>query len=362
MTATRTTAGTWSDAAAHGDPATIEQVVLAGQAGISATILTFGAALQALVLPDRDGRLADVVLGHDDAADYVAQRNFFNVTLGRCANRIADGRFALDGETYQLSRNDGDNALHGGVEGFDRRNWRILSVGEGDAASVVLALHSPDGEGGYPGAVDATVTYTLDREGALSIAFHAETTRPTIINMTTHSLLNLAGEGSPMGAMAHRLTIPATHFTPVDAGLIPTGERRPVAGTPFDFTSGRIIGDAVRDATDEQIRLGAGYDHNFALDAGLTAEPKLAARLEDPGSGRALDILSTEPGLQFYSGNFLDGTTVGKGGRLYRMGDGIALEPQKFPDAPNQPSFVSVRVDPGQPYRHVMVWRPFTVP
>lgn len=349
---TRTVTGTLGD----GSP--LETLVFDSGTGISARVFTFGATLASLILPDRRGCPADVVLGHDDVQGYIARQSFFGETVGRYANRISGGRFTLDGETFQLPLNDGGNCLHGGGDGFDRRNWTVRSAGEAGSASAVLGLHSPDGDGGFPGAVDATVTYGMDAGGTLTITFEAEVSRPTVLNMTNHALYSLSGEDSPGGAVGHRLTIPAGAFTPVDANLIPTGEIRAVAGTPFDFTAGRILADAVRDGCDEQIRIARGYDHNFAIDAGLTAEPKLVARLEDPASGRVLDVLSTEPGVQIYSGNFLDGTVAGKRGHLYRMGDGIAIEPQKFPDAPNRPEFVSARVDPGTPYRHRMVLRP----
>jgi aldose 1-epimerase len=205
--------------------------------------------------------------------------------------------------------------------------------------------------------VQATVTYMLDDAGALTIDFDATSDAPTIVNMTNHALFNLSGEGSAGGAMGHRLTISAARYTPVNAALIPTGELKPVAGGAFDFTRPRVIGEAIRDGRDPQIVLGRGYDHNFVLDKGLTAEPKLAARLEDPASGRVLEVLTTEPGVQFYAGNFLDGTLRGKKGHVYRMGDAIALEPQKFPDTPNQPAFGSARVAPGQPYHHRMIYR-----
>ncbi|MET0376751.1 MAG: aldose epimerase family protein, partial [Rhizorhabdus sp.] len=226
----------------------------------------------------------------------------------------------------------------------------------------ILSYSSPDGDSGYPGKLDVTVTYSLDEAGALTIAYDAKTTKPTIVNMTNHAIFNLAGEGSPLGATGHLLTIPARAYTPVNARLIPTGEVRAVKGTVFDFQTPRRIADGIRDGQDEQIRFGQGYDHNYALDKGQTKTPELAARLEDPASGRVLEVLSTEPGVQFYTGNFLDGTYVGKSGHLYRMGDGIALEPQKFPDAPNQPRFLSARVDPGKPYRHVMIYRLSTHP
>ena len=339
------------------DGTAVEAITLSNAQGVSARILSYGATLQSLIAPDRNGNKADVVLGYDDVASYENRPNYFGVTVGRYANRIGGGRFTLDGRTYQLTQNDKTNSLHGGTKGFDKYNWRVVSVKDGPVASVVLAHRSPDGDQGYPGQVDATVTYSLDEKGALTIAFDAATTKPTVINMTNHALFNLAGEGSAEGAMGHRLTVPAAAYTPVDAKLIPTGELRPVANSVFDFRAPRVIAEGLRDGRDEQIRIGQGYDHNFALDKGQTATPQLAAKLEDPASGRVLEVLTTEPGVQFYSGNFLDGTYVGKKGHLYRMGDGIALEPQKFPDSPNKPNFLSARVDPGRPYRHVMIYR-----
>lgn len=345
---------------ADGTP--VEAVTLTNAHGVSARILTYGATLQQLIAPDRNGKSADVLLGYDDLASYVDHPNYFGVTVGRYANRIAGGRFALDGTAYQLPLNNGSNSLHGGDKGFDKVVWKVVSLKSGPTASLVLSYSSPDGASGYPGKLDVTVTYSLDEAGALTIAFDAKTTKPTIVNMTNHAIFNLAGEGSPLGATGHLLTIPAKAYTPVNANLIPTGELRAVEGTVFDFRTPRIVADGIRDGRDEQIRFGKGYDHNFALDKGLTKAPELAARLEDPQSGRVLDVLSTEPGLQFYTGNFLDGTYVGKSGHLYRMGDGIALEPQKFPDAPNQSNFLSARVDPGKPYRHVMIYRLSTRP
>jgi len=344
------------------DGTVVEAIRLTAKNGVSATILTYGATLQSVIAPDRRGKPADVVLGYDDLDSYVSRPNFFGVTVGRYANRIAGGRFTLDGRTYQLPLNDKTNSLHGGGAGFDKQVWKVASVKAGPVARLVLSHVSPDGESGYPGRLDTTVTYSLDEAGALTIAFDAKTDKPTIVNMTNHAIFNLAGEGSPEGATGHLLTVPARAYTPVDARLIPTGELRPVEGTVFDFRQPRRIADRIRDGRDEQIRFGQGYDHNFALDKGLTRAPELAARLEDPASGRVLEVLTTEPGVQFYTGNFLDGTYVGKQGHLYRMGDGIALEPQKFPDAPNRPAFVSARVDPGKPYRHVMIYRFSTRP
>ena len=347
-TAQRQAAGTLADGTR------VEAVTLTARNGVSARILSYGATLQRLSGPDRNGTIADVLLGYDDARDYADHPNFFGVTVGRYANRIAGGKFTLDGKAYQLPLNDKVNSLHGGTRGFDKQPWRIVAVRDG---SVTLALTSPDGDQGYPGRLDVTVTYALADDGALTISYAAATDRPTIVNMTNHGIFNLAGEGSPAGAIGHRLTIPARAITPVDARLIPTGALRPVAGTVFDFRGGRVIADGLRDGRDPQIVMGRGYDHNFALDKGATATPQLAARLEDPVSGRVLEVSSTEPGVQFYTDNFLDGTYIGKSKHVYRMGDGIALEPQKFPDSPNQPAFASARVDPGKPYRHVMIYK-----
>ena len=349
--AKRTPAGTLNDGTA------IEAVTLSNAHGVSARILSYGATLQSLMGPDRAGKIADVMLGYDDLASYVDHPNFFGVTVGRYANRIAGGRFTLDGKAYQLPLNDKVNSLHGGGKGFDKVPWKIVSVKSGPTATLVLGYRSLDGDSGYPGNLDVTVTYTLDEAGNLGIAYDAKTDKPTIVNMTNHAIFDLAGEGSSGGAYGHRLTIPAKAITPVDDKLIPTGALQPVDGTVFDFRNGRIVGEGIRDGRDQQIRYGHGYDHNFALDKGLTAKPELAARLEDPTSGRVLEVLTTEPGVQFYTGNFLDGTFIGKKGHLYRMGDGIALEPQKFPDAPNKPNFISARVDPGKPYHHAMIYR-----
>ncbi|WP_145203074.1 aldose epimerase family protein [Sphingobium sp. B2] len=349
--ASRAPAGTLADGTA------VEVISLTNKQGISARILTYGATLQSLSMPDKHGKTADVLLGYDDLKDYVDHPNYFGVTVGRYANRIAGGAFSIDGKAYQLPLNDKTNSLHGGGKGFDKQVWKVASVKSGPVATLVLTLTSADGDSGYPGKLDSSVTYTLDEAGNLGILFDAKTDKPTIVNMTNHAIFNLGGEGSPDGALGHVLTIPAKAYTPVDEALIPTGERKPVDGSVFDFRQPRRVADGIRDGRDPQIVFGRGYDHNWALDKGLTKTPELAARLEDPASGRVVEVLTTEPGVQFYAGNFLDGTLVGKSGHLYRMGDGIALEPQKFPDAPNKPNFVSARVDPGKPYHHAMVYR-----
>lgn len=339
------------------DGRVVEAVELRGENGVTARIITLGATLQSLEAPDRSGRRADVTLGHDHVRGYVEQPNYWGQTIGRYANRIAKGRFTLDGKEYRLPVNNGENSLHGGTDGFDKRNWRILSVESGARAKVVLALTSPDGDQGYPGKLEVTVSYSLDDAGSLAIDLDAKSDAPTIVNLTNHALFNLAGEGAPGGIYGHRLTIAAGHYTPVDETLIPTGEIAPVAGTPFDFTRGRTLEDGIRDGRNQQIAIARGWDHNFVLDKGATAEPRFAARAEDPVSGRILEVFTTEPGLQFYSGNSLFGRIVGKRGHVYRMGDGFALEPQKFPDTPNRPAFGSARVEPGKPYHHGMIYR-----
>jgi len=351
-TARRESFGTLPDGTA------IESVVLSGTNGVSARIMTLGATLQSLSGPDRSGKIADVTLGYDDARSYVERPNYWGQTIGRFANRIAGGRFALDGRTYQLTQNDKANSLHGGTVGFDKRVWQIVEVSDaGGLAKVSLRLVSPAGDQGYPGTLSVTTTYTLEDQGSLTIDYVASTDAPTIVNLTNHALFNLAGEGAPGGVLTHRLTIPAHRYMPVNAALIPTGELKRVSGRPFDLTSGRVLDDVVRDGRDPQIVTGRGIDHNFVIDSGKTAQPKIMARLEDPRSGRELEVLSDQPGLQVYTGNFLDGTLIGKHGHLYRMGDGIALEPQLFPDTPNQPAFGSARVDPGKPYHHRMIYR-----
>ncbi|MBB4857397.1 aldose 1-epimerase [Novosphingobium chloroacetimidivorans] len=354
--ATQANAGTLSD----GSPVTA--VTLKADNGISATILTFGATLWKLEVPDRDGKVADVLLAYDKVSDFETRPNFWGATIGRYGNRIAGGRFTLDGRTHTLRQNDHGQSLHGGGKGFDVKNWKLESVKSGKTATAVLSLVSPDGDSGYPGTVKVKATYSLDEAGNLTIAFDATTDKPTVLNLTNHAIFNMAGEGSERDALTNVLTIPASRYTPVDDKLIPTGELRAVTGTAFDFTRPKRVAVGIRDGRDQQIVYGRGFDHNFALDKGVTQDPQLAARLEDPVSGRVLEVLSTEPGLQFYSGNFLDGTYLGKQGHLYRMGDGIALEPQKFPDAPNHPNFASTRVDPGKPYRHVMIYRVTTSP
>ena len=335
----------------------IETITLANAHGLRATILTLGATVQSVIVPDRTGKPADVVLGYDTLAGYIAKPNYFGATVGRIANRIAKGQFTLDGKRYQTPVNDGVNALHGGTKGFDKVVWRVISTKGGARPSVTLRYVSPDGDQGYPGTLTATATYSLDDQGNLSVDYGASTDKPTVVNLSNHTYWNLNGEGSVAGAMGLKMTIPAEVYTPTDAGAIPTGELRPVAGTPFDFRAPTAIGLRVRDGHDEQLRFGRGYDHNWVVSRAKPTAMQLMAHVEDPLSGRVMEVLSDQPGLQFYSGNFLDGTITGKAGHIYREGDAIVLEPQMFPDTPNRPAFGSVRLDPGQAYANHIVFR-----
>jgi aldose 1-epimerase len=340
------------------DGQAVEAITLTNAKGVSATVITYGATLQALVAPDRAGKTADIVLGYKDAAEYVKAANYFGGSVGRFANRIGKGKFTLDGKTYQLAlNNNGVAALHGGVKGFDKVVWTVTEAKAGPVASVTFQHVSPDGEEGYPGTLTATATYALDEQNQLTVTYGATTDKPTIVNITNHALFNVAGEGSADGAMGNVLTIPADGYSPVDGELIPTGETTPVAGTVFDFRKATAVGDRIRDASDAQIVAGRGYDHNYVLTGKSGGALRLGARLADPKSGRVLEILTEQPGIQFYAGNFIDGTTIGKSGKIYRQGDGIALEPQHFPDAPNKPQFAPVRLDPGQTYQNKMVFR-----
>ncbi len=343
------------------DGRVVQKITLRNKHGVSAGVISYGATLQSLIVPDRDGRPADVALGYDRIEGYLGTRNYIGATVGRYANRIAQGRFSLDG-ARQLSTNDGLNSLHGGAKGFDQVLWEVVSLDRGDRASVTLRYVSPDGDQGYPGALTAIATYALDEQNQLSIDYRATTDHTTIVNITNHAYFNLAGEGSAKGAMGHRLMIVADAYTPVDKTLIPTGEIRPVSGTPFDSRVATPVGERVRDMRDPQMVIGRGYDHNWVLSRARTAEPRIIARLEDPDSGRTLELISDQPGLQFYSGNVLDGTEVGKSGRAYRQGDAIVLEPQLYPDTPNKPDFGSARLEPGQVYRNLMVYRISTLP
>ncbi|RYY45801.1 MAG: galactose mutarotase [Sphingomonadales bacterium] len=340
----------------NGEP--VELIALSN-GRMEAVILTLGAAIHAVRVPDRDGTLADVALGHATLREYVDQPQFMGSTVGRVANRIAGGRFALDGREYRVPVNNGANSLHGGDQGFDKVNWRLVALGEG---SVTLEYVSRDGDQGYPGTLTATAHYALDDLDRLSVEYRAETDAPTLVALSNHAYWNLAGEGADRSALDQLLTIAAEAYLPTDATAIPTGEFRPVAGSPFDFRQPVRIAARVRDAGDEQLRIGRGYDHNWVIAREVAERPRLVARLEDPVSGRVMEVHSDQPGLQFYSGNFFDATSVGKSRAIYRMGDAVALEPQQFPDTPNRPEFGSMRLAPGERYRNRIAWHFATTP
>jgi len=337
----------------------VERIVLRGADGFEAGIIPFGAVLHTLHVPDRNGHSDDIVLGHDTFDEYLAQRKFLGATIGRYANRIAGGQFVLDGTTIKLDVNNGPNMLHGGLDGFDQKLWRIVEVREAPEPAVVMAYTSADGERGFPGRVDARVTYRISGPSELALTLEATTDQPTVVNLTNHSFFNLDGARSERQVLDHRIRIVADHFLATDATSIPLpGPPHPVAETPFDFRELQVIGSRIR-GDDEQLRRGRGYDHNYCLIPGEGV--RLAARVESPHSGRVMELSTNQPGLQFYSGNFLDGTLAGKGGKLYRQSDAFCLEPQTWPDTPNRPDFPSARLDPGRLYRHETVYRFSTV-
>jgi len=332
----------------------VERFTLASTSGITITVLSFGGAIQSIMAPDRRGMLADVTLGYDTLAEYERDKSYLGALVGRCANRIRAGRFSLDGRDYTLARNAGGNHLHGGKRGFNKAVWNVEPFEERGDVGLVLEHVSPDGDEGYPGTLRVRVSYRLTANAELQIDFHATTDAATPVNLTQHAYFNLAGTGSG-DILGHELELSASRFTPVDETLIPTGELRSVRGTPFDFSTSEAIGARI-ESDDEQLRLAGGYDHNFVVDRNGTGELALAARLTEPVSGRGIDIHTTEPGMQFYTGNFLDGTVAGKGGIPHRYRSGLALETQHFPNSPNEPSFPSTILRPGAEHRSRTVY------
>jgi aldose 1-epimerase len=331
------------------DGTAVELFTLRNANGIEVRAITYGGIIISLRTPDRNGTVDDIVLGFDQLEPYVAGSPYFGSIIGRYGNRIANGRFTLEGQSYTLARNDGQNHLHGGVQGFDKVVWRGEPVQNDEGRGVVFTYTSPDGEEGYPGTLNVQVTYTLTDDNQLIFDYVATTDRPTHVNLTQHSYFNLAGAGRG-DILGHELMLNAGSYTPVNSTLIPTGEIRTVEGTPFDFRTATAIGARINDETDEQIRYGLGYDHNWVLDRqgdGL----QLAARVVEPTTGRTLEVHTAEPGIQFYAGNFLDGTITGKGGHVYPHRSGFCLETQHYPDTPNQPAFPSTVLRPGEEYR-----------
>jgi aldose 1-epimerase len=319
----------------------VDLYVLTNAKGITAKIMTYGATLVGLSVPDRNGDSADITLGCDSIEGYMAASPYFGATVGRYANRIAKGKFTLDGVEYTLAANNGENHLHGGIKGFDKVLWQAEPFKDEKSVGVKFVYFSKNGEEGYPGNLACTVTYRLTDSGELGITYEAETDKATPVNLTHHSYFNMAGQGEG-DILGHELMIAADKYTPVDAGLIPTGEILDVAGTPMDFTTPHAIGERI-----DQVE--GGYDHNFVLRSG-GGELTLAARVYEPGMGRVMEVHTTEPGIQFYSGNFLDGTITGKDGKVYHKHYGFCLEPQHFPDSPNKPDFPSTILQPGAKY------------
>ena len=330
----------------------ITQFTLTNGNGVEVKIITYGGIITSLKTPDRNGTMDDIVLGFDELEPYLKGTPYFGALIGRYGNRIAGGRFEIDGVAYQLDTNDGPNHLHGGVVGFDKKVWSAEPFTSEASAGVKLSLVSEDGDQGYPGTLSVTATYSLTNDDELITEFHATTDKPTIVNLTGHSYFNLAGRGQ---ILDHQLMINAEHYTPVDETLIPTGEIAPVAGTPFDFTSATAIGSRIND-DNEQLRRGRGYDHNFVLNRTAESDMELAARVTEPTSGRILEISTEEPGIQFYSGNFLDGT-LSNGDRVFSYRTGLCLEPQHYPDSPNHPNFPSTILRPGEEYTTRMSYR-----
>jgi aldose 1-epimerase len=340
---------------AQGEAVTL--FTLANAHGMEVRAVSYGGIILSLLVPDREGKLGDVALGYDDLAGYLAETPYFGAIIGRYGNRIGGASFALDGETYSLAANDGSNHLHGGWVGFDKVVWNTEPFENEEGVGVVFSRMSPAGEEGYPGNLSVEVTYTLTDRNELIFDYMATTDAATPVNLTQHTYFNLAGHGSG-DVLGHQLLLNASRYTPVDEGLIPTGELAPVEGTPFDFRTPHTIGERIESDNVQLVR-GGGYDHNWILDREEAGEGEttLAARVVEPTSGRVMEVYTTEPGVQFYSGNFLDGSITGKDGVVYTHRTGFCLETQHFPDSPNQPGFPSTILRPGEEYRSRTVYR-----
>jgi aldose 1-epimerase len=337
------------------DGAVVDAYTLSNSHGMAAQIITYGGIVTSLQVPDRAGNMANVVLGYPQIDGYVTDTSYFGATIGRYSNRIAKGRFTLNDIAYSLPTNDGPNSLHGGSKGFNKRIWQAKEARVSEGPGLTLSYTSPDGEEGYPGTLSVEVTYRVTEQNELRIDYSAKTDKTTVVNLTHHSYFNLSGEGTG-DILGHQLEIMADRYTPVDATLIPTGELAPVVGTPFDFTKSKTIGANIREGH-PQIVIGRGYDHNFVLRGSTNDGPMLAARVQEPKTGRVMEVYTTEPGIQFYSGNFLNGTVVGTNGHIYRQGDGFCLETQHFPDSPNKSAFPSTVLQPVAEYKTATVYR-----
>ena len=328
---------------------------LRNTAGMTVRISNYGGTIVSWTAPDKDGNFEDITLGCDSLTGYQKGVPYFGALVGRYGNRIAKGKFILDGKTYNLAVNNGVNALHGGLKGFDKVLWKAVTV-DGEEPQLVLNYVSKDGEEGYPGTLSVEVIYTLTKDNSLKIDYKATTDKATVINLTNHAYFNLAGVKNSTPILDHRLTLNANKFLPVDAILIPTGELKPVSGTPFDFTKAKKIGLQINDTTDVQIKYGGGYDHCWVL-ADSSKSLKLAATVHEPKSGRIMEVFTTEPAIQFYTGNFMDGSNIGKGGVAYQKRTGLCLETQHYPDSPNQSKFPRVVLRPNEKYETTTVYK-----
>lgn len=334
----------------------VDLYTLTNKNGMEATITTFGGTVVSLKVPDHQGKFDDVVLGYDKVEDYEAGKNYFGAIIGRYGNRIGHAKFSIGKSTYTLAANNGENTLHGGLVGFNKRVWTAKDVSSPAGPALELTYLSKDMEEGFPGNLSVKVVYTLTEANSLKIDYSATTDKETVVNLTNHSYFNLRGQGNG-DILGHHLMLHADKFTPVDAGLIPTGELRPVKGTPFDFSAPTAIGKHI-DQDDEQIKLGGGYDHNFVLTRGIkNGDLALAAVVHEPTTGRVMQVWTTEPGVQFYTGNFLDGTGTGKGGKPYARRTAFCLETQHFPDSPNHPAFPTTLLKPGAHYHTTTVYK-----
>jgi aldose 1-epimerase len=327
---------------------------LTNSKGMIAAITNYGGIVVQLRVPDRKGNVADVVLGYDDLDGYLHDKSYFGALIGRYANRIAQGKFTLEGKTYTLPRNNGENTLHGGLKGFNQALWRATEIQSKHGPALQLEYLSKDGEEGFPGNLSVKVIYTLTDENELQIEYSAVTDKPTVVNLTSHSYFNLAGAGNG-DILQHQVMLRADKFTPVGESLIPTGELRSVQGTPMDFRTPTAVGARIGQ-DDQQLKYGRGYDHTWVLQSAGSTTPTLAATVYEPGSGRVLEVWTTEPGVQFYTGNFLDGVK-GKGGKIYQRRYALSLETQHFPDSPNHPNFPSTVLKPGERYHTVTIYK-----
>ena len=333
----------------------VDLYTLTNANGIEVRAITYGGIIVSLKVPDNNGRLDDIVMGHDTLEGYLTKSQYFGALVGRYGNRIAKGKFTLDGVEYKLAVNNGPNHVHGGLKGFDKVVWQAESFENPEGAGVALSYTSKDGEEGYPGNLTAKITYTLTAQNELVVDYHATTDKATPLNLTQHTYFNLAGDGSG-DILGHDLLLNASHFTPVDKTMIPTGEIRSVAGTPMDFTKPTAIGARI-DQEDEQLQFGGGYDHNFVINQEKGEGLSLVARVYEPTTGRVMEVFSTEPGVQFYSGNFLDGSITGKSGHVYERRTGFCLETQHYPDSPNKPDFPSSILRPGETYESRTIFK-----